>query len=254
MLSIHYKKENKKPFLLRLILAEEIAAVILACIVICLLSYRNVEVRNSWAVWSVVTENVYERVDEPARSILKNHLESIKEELYEYAWTTKEVAYRKGPDKSYKAAGKLAADKFIKRTGVTYGGWSRISIDGEDYYIPSKVITTDVPEGLPIWDGIKGEYQKYALSLLSDYGWDDSELEPLIYLWDRESRWNPGAHNSSSGAHGIPQSLPASKMASEGADYYTNPETQIRWGLGYIYGRYGSPSNAWAHSCSYGWY
>ena len=205
-------------------------------------------------VWSIVTEKVYERIDSPAAEILKDHLESIKEELYEYAWTTQEVSYRKGPDESYEAAGRLDADRFIKRTGVTYGGWSRISIDDEEYYIPNDAVSTDVPDSIPIWDGIKGEYQKYALSRFSDFGWDDSELEPLIYLWDRESRWNPAAHNSSSGAHGIPQALPGSKMSSEGSDYYTNAETQIRWGLKYIAGRYGSPSAAWAHSNSYGWY
>ena len=73
-------------------------------------------------------------------------------------------------------------------------------------------------------------------------------------LWERESNWNPNAHNKSSGAHGIPQSLPASKMASEGADYYTNGKTQIRWGLKYIKNRYGTPAQAWAHSQQKGWY
>ena len=84
---------------------------------------------------------------------------------------------------------------------------------------------------------------------LSEY-----DFECLVKLWNRESGWNPNSHNSSSGAHGIPQSLPASKMASEGADYYTNGYTQIRWGLKYIKGRYGSPSAAWAHSQRTGWY
>ena len=89
---------------------------------------------------------------------------------------------------------------------------------------------------------------------MSSYGWEDSEMYSLIKLWDRESGWNPNSHNGSSGAHGIPQALPASKMASEGSDYYTNGNTQIRWGLNYIARRYGSPSNAWAHFCSSGWY
>ena len=98
------------------------------------------------------------------------------------------------------------------------------------------------------------EYQKYALSLMPEFGWEDSEMYSLIKLWDRESGWNPNSHNGGSGAHGIPQALPASKMASEGSDYYTNGNTQIRWGLKYIAGRYGSPSNAWSHFCSNGWY
>lgn len=76
----------------------------------------------------------------------------------------------------------------------------------------------------------------------------------LDSLWMKESGWNYRATNPSSGAYGIPQSLPASKMASAGADYLTNPITQVKWGLGYINSRYGSPCNAWAHSQSVGWY
>lgn len=97
-------------------------------------------------------------------------------------------------------------------------------------------------------------YQAYAYSLFSNYGWSEYDFSCLVWLWNRESRWNPHAHNPSSGAHGIPQSLPASKMATHGDDYWDNPYTQIRWGLDYISGRYGSPTNAWAHSQSYGWY
>ena len=99
------------------------------------------------------------------------------------------------------------------------------------------------------------DYQAYAKDLvINTYGWSEYDFECLVKLWDKESGWDPNSHNSSSGAHGIPQSLPASKMASEGADYYTNGYPQIRWGLKYIKGRYGSPSAAWAHSQSKGWY
>jgi hypothetical protein len=62
------------------------------------------------------------------------------------------------------------------------------------------------------------------------------------------------AYNASSGAYGIPQALPGSKMATAGADWETNAATQINWGLGYVNGRYGSPCGAWAHSESAGWY
>lgn len=102
--------------------------------------------------------------------------------------------------------------------------------------------------------GSVADYQNYAYSLFSNYGWSSYDFECLVALWNRESKWNPLAHNNSSGAHGIPQSLPASKMASHGADYWDNGYTQIRWGLDYISGRYGSPTNAWAHSQNYGWY
>ena len=98
-------------------------------------------------------------------------------------------------------------------------------------------------------------YQNYAHDLvIGTYGWSEYDFQCLVKLWNRESGWNPNAHNKSSGAHGIPQSLPASKMRSEGADYYTNGYTQIRWGLKYIKGRYGSPAKAWQHSQKHHWY
>ena len=62
------------------------------------------------------------------------------------------------------------------------------------------------------------------------------------------------AYNASSGAYGIPQALPGSKMATAGADWETNAATQIEWGLGYVQGRYGTPCGAWAHSQDVGWY
>lgn len=99
------------------------------------------------------------------------------------------------------------------------------------------------------------DLQAYAYELvISNYGWTEYDFQCLINLWNKESGWNPNSHNSSTGAHGIPQALPASKMASEGSDYYTNGKTQIRWGLKYILERYGSPSNGWNHFQSKGWY
>ena len=99
------------------------------------------------------------------------------------------------------------------------------------------------------------EHQSYAHDLcINTYGWSEYDFTCLVKLWNRESGWNPNAHNKSSGAHGIAQALPASKMASEGSDYYTNGKTQIRWGLKYIKNRYGSPASAWAHSESHNWY
>jgi hypothetical protein len=93
-----------------------------------------------------------------------------------------------------------------------------------------------------------------ARALLSQYGWSPDQFGCLDSLWERESHWNPSAMNPSSGAYGIPQALPGSKMASAGADWRTNPVTQIRWGLGYIADRYGSPCGAWGHSQGFGWY
>ena len=75
-----------------------------------------------------------------------------------------------------------------------------------------------------------------------------------VALWDQESGWSATAKNPSSGAFGIPQALPASKMASAGSDWETNPATQIKWGITYIAQTYGSPSAAEAHEKADGWY
>jgi hypothetical protein len=98
------------------------------------------------------------------------------------------------------------------------------------------------------------EPQDIALLMLAGYGWDDSEFPCLDALWTRESNWNPFAQNSYSGAYGIPQALPGSKMASVGSDWATNPATQIEWGLDYIQSRYGSPCGADSFQASNGWY
>ena len=96
--------------------------------------------------------------------------------------------------------------------------------------------------------------QDIAMLMLAEYGWDDSEFPCLDALWTRESNWNPFAQNTYSGAYGIPQALPGSKMASVGSDWATNPATQIKWGLDYIQDRYGSPCSADSFQASNGWY
>jgi hypothetical protein len=90
-------------------------------------------------------------------------------------------------------------------------------------------------------------------------GWVGPQFNALNELWTKESGWRWNASNGNSGpdsgsAYGIPQSLPGSKMASSGADWRTNPATQIDWGLGYIAGRYVNPIGAWAHEVANNWY
>lgn len=94
----------------------------------------------------------------------------------------------------------------------------------------------------------------YARGALARYGWADDQYQCLVLLWNRESGWRADALNRSSGAYGIPQALPAEKMASAGADWRTNGNTQVDWGLSYIRSRYGSPCGAWSHSVNTGWY
>jgi len=96
--------------------------------------------------------------------------------------------------------------------------------------------------------------RKIGCALMLEAGFEIDQFPCLDKLFAKESGWNHKARNPSSGAYGIPQALPGSKMGSVADDWETNPATQIRWGLGYIDGRYGTPCKAWAHSQDVGWY
>jgi hypothetical protein len=99
-----------------------------------------------------------------------------------------------------------------------------------------------------------GSPEQIAEKMLSQFGWSSSQFSCLQPLWEHESGWSVTAENPTSGAYGIPQSLPASQMSSAGADWQANAATQIRWGLTYIQSRYGSPCGAWSHEESDNWY
>jgi len=97
--------------------------------------------------------------------------------------------------------------------------------------------------------------RQVARKMLAKFHWKASkQFRYLNWLWQRESGWNRYAMNPYSGAYGIPQALPGSKMASAGPNWRSNAATQIRWGLRYIRARYGSPHRAWNHSQATGWY
>lgn len=82
--------------------------------------------------------------------------------------------------------------------------------------------------------------------MATEYSWGDEQYSCLNQLWTKESHWNYKARNKRTGAHGIPQALPADKMDVVGTDWRTNPVTQIRWGLRYIDIRYDTPCSAWS--------
>jgi hypothetical protein len=97
--------------------------------------------------------------------------------------------------------------------------------------------------------------QAFAKSYIeSKYSWGEDQHSCLVNLWNRESGWRHTADNPNSSAYGIPQALPGSKMASAGADWRTNPETQIKWGVKYIDKRYETPCGAWSAFKKKGWY
>ncbi len=115
---------------------------------------------------------------------------------------------------------------------------------------PAPVVHAAPPAGKPD----PGTAQAIAYEILQSRGLGDDQFSCLVSLWNRESGWNVYAANRSSGAYGIPQALPGSKMAAFGDDWQTNPRTQIMWGLSYIEGRYGTPCGAWNAFLGKGWY
>jgi hypothetical protein len=99
-----------------------------------------------------------------------------------------------------------------------------------------------------------GTAEAIAYQLLPSFGFNAKTQYNCLYpMWMNESGWRVNAANAS-GAYGIPQALPGSKMASAGPNWQTNPTTQIKWGLGYIKSRYGSPCGAWSFWQAHGWY
>ncbi len=100
----------------------------------------------------------------------------------------------------------------------------------------------------------KSEIQNYARSMMSSYGWDDSEWGALVQIINHESGWKPNAVNKKSGACGLFQALPCKKMAKYGSDYRTNYKTQIKFGFAYIKNRYKTPTKAWAFWQKHHWY
>ncbi len=144
---------------------------------------------------------------------------------------------------------------------VAVGGAFSTTIvhDGFDFEAPPPPPVVSAPAASASWappavTPDPGSAQAYALGAVQARGWGAGEFDCLVALWNRESGWRVNAYNASSGAYGIPQSLPGSKMATAGSDWETNAATQVEWGLGYISGRYSSPCGAWAHSQDIGWY
>lgn len=116
-----------------------------------------------------------------------------------------------------------------------------------------KVGTMELASGVDITVS-PGSAQELGKQMAAERGWGDDQFACLLQLWNKESGWRIDAENRSSGAYGIPQALPGSKMASIAADWRTNPATQITWGLNYVAGRYSTPCGAWSSFQSKGWY
>jgi hypothetical protein len=130
-----------------------------------------------------------------------------------------------------------------QRISFKRGGWSIVTGDEAAAIYVANAATPET-----------GTIKEFAYELVLSNSWGRDQYSCLVALWERESNWRWDALNRSSGAYGIPQSLPGRKMAEMGADWVTNPETQVRWGVNYIKNRYGAPCGAMAHSNKFNWY
>ena len=105
------------------------------------------------------------------------------------------------------------------------------------------------------YDPTTTDPREIARQLMANtYGWGDAQFQCFDNIIMHESKWSITATNPTSGAYGIPQALPGSKMATAGADWKTNPATQITWALGYVKARYSTPCGAWSFKSAHGWY
>ena len=144
----------------------------------------------------------------------------------------------------WRAARKRAAELAAKKAAAAQSPTATQAVAAAQ---PSQTATATVPAA-------SGSPQQIAEAMLGSFGWSSSQFSCLEPLWAHESGWSVSAYNAGSGAFGIPQALPGSRMASAGPDWQTDAATQIRWGLEYIKGTYGSPCGAWAHEEATGWY
>jgi resuscitation-promoting factor RpfB len=132
---------------------------------------------------------------------------------------------------------------------------SKVRYSSKTLRRPVTQVTRVGTQPKPVYSGpvSSGSAQQIAAGMVSARGWGSDQFSCLVSLWNKESGWRTNAYNSS-GAYGIPQALPGSKMASAGGDWQTSASTQISWGLGYIASVYGNPCSAWAHSQATNWY
>jgi resuscitation-promoting factor RpfB len=204
----------------------------------------------------------HDRLSVPRASEVRNN-EVVTIQRVRYRSTVEQVSVPYGVDRqddpnSYVGTNSVARQG---RNGVNRVTYQLVYIDGKlAGRIRSSVVVVSPPVNEQDLIGTKqatavsgSDAQQIAAGMVADRGWDNSQFSCLVSLWNKESGWRTDAANSS-GAYGIPQALPGSKMASAGPDWQHNATTQITWGLNYIAGVYGTPCSAWAHSQATNWY
>jgi resuscitation-promoting factor RpfB len=204
----------------------------------------------------------HDRLSAPRGSAIRDN-EVVTIRRVSYRNTVERVTVPYGVDRQDDPNSYVGTDSVARqgRNGVSRVTYRLVYVDGKlagKVRLSTAVVSPPVSEQDRI--GTKqaiavssGSAQQIAARMVADRGWDDGQFSCLVSLWNKESGWRTDAANPS-GAYGIPQALPGSKMASAGPDWQHNATTQISWGLGYIAGVYGTPCSAWAHSQATGWY
>lgn len=199
---------------------------------------RSAAAKSAEAVANAAVESTEQHSDE-----LYAQLASLRDTTAEQAAgyeLGQKVAAQKAEQQRKRAAAAAAQAAAAASASADTGGGSTGASGGSGTSYPSTGGVVVDPAAA----------QAYARSALGSYGWGDDQFSCLVSLWTQESGWRANALNASSGAYGIPQSLPAEKMSAAGADWRTNANTQINWGLAYIKSAYGSPCGAWGHEMS----
>jgi hypothetical protein len=204
----------------------------------------------------------HDRLSAPRGSAIRDN-EVVTIKRVSYRNTVERVTVPYGVDRQDDPNSYVGTDSVARqgRNGVSRVTYQLVYVDGKlagKVRLSTAVVSPPVDEQDRI--GTKqatavssGSAQQIAARMVADRGWDNGQFSCLVSLWNKESGWRTDAANPS-GAYGIPQALPGSKMASAGPDWQHNATTQISWGLGYIAGVYGTPCSAWAHSQATGWY
>lgn len=159
-------------------------------------------------------------------------------------WTADRAAAAHAAAAARAAARRAAAARAAARAAAAWAAARSAAQRAAAQQAAAETAVTQVPSGAA---------RRIAELMLVQFGWI-GQFSCLSALWAQESGWNVYAENPSSGAYGIPQALPGSKMASAGADWQSDAATQINWGLAYIRAAYGSPCAAWGHEEAAGWY
>ena len=178
--------------------------------------------------------------DGVGQAVMFARMRSLQDERQQQQLAAQKAAAAKAAA-SKAAAAKAAALKSAEQAAAARKAAAQRTQQAQ----PARQAAVTTPSGSP---------EQIAEQMLSQFGWSSSQFSCLQPLWERESGWSLTAENPTSGAYGIPQALPAAQMSSAGPDWQTDAATQIRWGLTYIQGRYGSPCGAWAHEEADGWY